>query len=95
MMRSAMKKGQRDVQDKMLDDELKLLLVCNFFAVYACYLVTYRWAGMVSDRFVPHIFTTSNLLFSIWFVIFLVGYLLSLRKLIHYIRHVKKPFKRR
>lgn len=88
-------KDKRDIKDKKSDDELNLLLVCNFFAIYACYLVSYRWTGIVSDRFVPHIFTTSNLLFSIWFVIFLVGYLVSMRKLIHYIRHVKKPFKRR
>ena len=61
---------------------LKLLAISMVIGLYTMYLIDYRWGsyGATSDFLVPPIFTQSNLLFSLWFVPFIVLYVLSLKK---------------
>jgi len=60
----------------------KLLAISMVIGFYAMYLIDYRWGsyGTTSDFLVPPIFTQSNLLFSLWFVPFMLMYFVSLKK---------------
>jgi|26BtaG_2_1085354.scaffolds.fasta_scaffold30820_2 Zn-dependent protease with chaperone function len=61
---------------------IKHFLISLIIGLYTLYLIDYRWGsyGATSDFLVPPIFTQSNLLFSLWFVPFMLMYFLSLRK---------------
>ena len=61
-----------------------LLLLANFVVgLYVGYLWNYRWGGIgIGDTLVPHIFTQTNLLFSLWFVAFLVIDFVIIQRLI-------------
>lgn len=54
------------------DQRKLLLLIYSSLCLYLAYLINYRWQGRMPDTFVHSFFIQSNLMFSIWFVLFLV-----------------------
>ena len=66
-----------------------MMLINSLTCFYLVYLVDYRWKGVVEGAYVPTIFTTSNLLFSIWFVTFIVTYLYTAKELIRHLKDVR------
>lgn len=62
---------------------LLLFLANTVVGLYVGYLWNYRWGGIgMGDTFVPPIFTQTNLLFSLWFVTFLVIDFVIIQRLI-------------
>lgn len=71
-------------QDANLLKHRLLLFFANFVVgLYVGYLWNYRWGGIgMSDAYVPSFFTQTNLLFSLWFVTFLVIDFVIIQRLI-------------
>ena len=66
------------------------LLADVVLCLYLGYLIGYRWNGRLPDSLVPSLFTHTNLLFSLWFVPFLVAYGYALRQTIDELRVVER-----
>jgi Zn-dependent protease with chaperone function len=73
---------QKTEERKQSKLPIKHFLLSLIIGLYTLYLIDYRWGsyGSTSDFLVPPIFTQSNLLFSLWFVPFMLMYFVSLRK---------------
>lgn len=80
----------KDKSENKSDLWLMLMMLLNSFdCFYLVYLVDYRWRGKVLGAYVPAIFTSSNLLFSIWFVTFIMMYIYTAQELLRHLKVIR------
>lgn len=90
-------KSQNQNKDKGKNEAWLMLMmfINSLTCFYLVYLVDYRWKGVVEGAYVPTIFTSSNLLFSIWFVTFVVTYLYTAKEIIRNLKVIRGWIKKK